>query len=32
MPIINPRLGDVEDDRSSTKRRSMLSLAGNLLA
>src|SRR4051794_17715074 len=31
MPIINPRLGDIEDDGSSTKRRSMLSLAGNLL-
>lgn len=32
MPIINPRLGDVEDDGSSTKRHSILSLAGNLLA
>jgi 3',5'-cyclic AMP phosphodiesterase CpdA len=32
MPIIDPRLGDIEDDGSSTKRRSMLSLAGSLLA
>ena len=32
MAIIDPRLGDTEDDRSSTKRHSMLSLAGNLLA
>src|ERR1700742_3866930 len=31
-PIIDPRDGDVEDDASSTKRRSMLSLAGSLLA
>jgi 3',5'-cyclic AMP phosphodiesterase CpdA len=32
VAIIDPRLGDTEDDRSSTKRHSMLSLAGNLLA
>ncbi len=31
-PIIDPRDGDIEDDVSSTKRRSMLSLAGTLLA
>lgn len=31
-PIIDPRDGDIEDDASSTKRRSMLSLAGSLLA
>jgi hypothetical protein len=31
-PIIDPREGDVEDDASSTKRRSLLSLAGSLLA
>lgn len=31
-PIIDPRHGDIEDDASSTKRRSMLSLAGSLLA
>jgi hypothetical protein len=31
-PIIDPRQGDVEDDASSTKRRSMASLAGDLLA
>lgn len=31
-PIIDPRYGDIEDDASSTKRRSMLSLAGSLLA
>lgn len=31
-PLIDPRDGDVEDDASSTKRRSPLSLAGNLLA
>jgi hypothetical protein len=30
--IVDPRAGDVEDDASSTKRRSLLSLAGNLLA
>ena len=27
-PIIDPRNGDIEDDASSTKRRSLLSLAG----
>jgi hypothetical protein len=30
--IIDPRRGDFEDDASSTKRRSLLSLAGSLLA
>ena len=30
-PIVDPRQGDVEDDASSTKRRSMLTLAGSLL-
>jgi hypothetical protein len=29
--VIDPRHGDIEDDASSTKRRSMLSLAGSLL-
>jgi len=32
VPLIDPRFGDVEDDASSTKRRSLLSLAGSLLA
>jgi len=31
MSVIDPRRGDIEDDASSTKRRSMLSLAGSLL-
>ena len=31
-PILDPRNGDIEDDASSTKRRSLLSLAGSLLA
>lgn len=31
-PVIDPRRGDIEDDASSTKRRSLLSLAGSLLA
>ena len=31
-PIIDPRGGDIEDDASSTKRRSLFSLAGSLLA
>ena len=30
-PIIDPRNGDIEDDASSTKRRSLFSLAGSLL-
>ena len=30
-PIIDPRHGDIEDDASSTKRRSLFSLAGSLL-
>lgn len=31
-PIIDPRWGDAEDDASSTKRRTLISLAGSLLA
>ncbi len=31
-PTIDPRRGDIEDDASSTKQRSLLSLAGSLLA
>ena len=31
-PLIDPRLGDVEDDASSTKQRSLLGIAGSLLA
>jgi hypothetical protein len=31
-PIIDPRRGDIEDDASSSKRHSLLSLAGSLLA
>jgi hypothetical protein len=31
-PKIDPRGGDIEDDASSSKRRSLLSLAGSLLA
>jgi 3',5'-cyclic AMP phosphodiesterase CpdA len=31
-PIVDPRNGDVEDDASSTKRRTLISLAGSLLA
>jgi 3',5'-cyclic AMP phosphodiesterase CpdA len=31
-PIIDPRRGDIEDDASSTKQRSLLSLAGTLLS
>ncbi len=31
-PLIDPRLGDVEDDASSTRQRSLLSIAGSLLA
>ena len=31
-PLIDPRLGDVEDDASSTKRRSLLAIAGSLVA
>jgi hypothetical protein len=30
-PIIDPRRGDIEDDASSTKKRSMLALAGGML-
>jgi hypothetical protein len=32
IPTIDPRLGDIEHDASSSKRRSLLSLAGSLLA
>ena len=31
-PLIDPRLGDVEDDAVSTKQRSLLAVAGSLLA
>ena len=31
-PLIDPRLGDVEDDASSTKRRSLFAITGSLLA
>lgn len=31
-PIVDPRRGDVEDDALSTKRRSLLALAGTLVA
>ncbi len=31
-PILDPRDGDIEDDASSTKRRSLLWLAGSLVA
>jgi hypothetical protein len=30
--LVDPRLGDIEDDASSTKRRSLLGIAGSLLA
>ena len=30
-PIVDPRHGDVEDDVSSTKTNSLLSMAGSLL-
>jgi hypothetical protein len=30
-PILDPRDGDIEDDASSTKQRSLISLAGSLL-
>jgi len=32
VPILDPRDGDIEDDAASTKRRSLLRLAGNMLA
>ena len=32
MSLADPRLGDIEDDASSTKRRSLLAIAGSLLA
>ncbi|MFZ2019374.1 MAG: metallophosphoesterase, partial [Methyloceanibacter sp.] len=31
QPIIDPRQGDIEADASSTKKRSMLALAGGML-
>src|SRR5438874_2626395 len=31
-PVIDPRRGDLEDDASSPKRRSLLSLAGSLIS
>jgi hypothetical protein len=31
-PIIDPRQGNIEDDASSPDRRSLLALAGSLLA
>jgi 3',5'-cyclic AMP phosphodiesterase CpdA len=31
-PLLDPRLGDVEDDVSSPKQRSLLAIAGSLLA
>lgn len=31
-PLIDPRRGDAEDDASSTKQRSLLAIAGSLLA
>ena len=31
-PLFDPRLGDIEDDASSTKRRSLFAIAGSLLA
>ena len=31
-PLIDPRLGDIEDDSSSTKQHSLLRIAGSLLA
>lgn len=31
-PIIDPRAGDIEDDQSSTTRRTLISLAGSLLS
>ena len=32
MPILDPRAGDIEDDASSTQQRTLLALAGSLLA
>ena len=31
-PILDPRRGDFENDRSATKQRSLLAIAGSLLA
>src|SRR5688500_3784649 len=32
MPAVDPRSGDIEDDASSTKRRSLFAITGSLLA
>ena len=32
MSLVDPRRGDIEDDASSTKQRSLIALAGGLLA
>jgi Calcineurin-like phosphoesterase len=32
MPVIDPRSGDIEDDASSTKNRSLLAITGSMLA
>jgi 3',5'-cyclic AMP phosphodiesterase CpdA len=32
IPLFDPRLGDIEDDASSTKQRSIWGIAGNMLA
>jgi hypothetical protein len=31
-PVLDPRAGDIEDDASSTKSRSLLALGGSLLS
>ena len=31
-PLLDPRLGDMESDHSATKQRSLLAIAGSLLA
>ena len=31
-PLLDPRLGDMENDHSATKQRSLLAIAGSLLA
>ena len=31
-PFLDPRLGDMENDRSATKQRSLLAIAGSLIA
>src|SRR5262249_27012225 len=32
MPVFDPRSGDIEDDASSTKTRSLIGIAGSLIA